>query len=181
MVQADPRNYKRPESVLVVVYTRAGNALMLRRADFSEFWQSVTGSMEWTDETPRATALRELCEETGLKVAPEELRDWQTSNRYVLFPHWRHKYAPGTVENTEHVFSLELGIEAQIVLILPSTRNICGCRSPMPHGWPFPGPIGMFCLPCSGCRMRPAPVNALARGHDGCVARPGADCAPSPD
>ncbi len=116
MVQADPRNYKRPESVLVVVYTRAGNALMLRRADFSEFWQSVTGSMEWTDETPRATALRELCEETGLKVAPEELRDWQTSNRYVLFPHWRHKYAPGTVENTEHVFSLELGIEAQIVL-----------------------------------------------------------------
>ena len=115
-MQADTRSYKRPESVLVVVYTRAGQALMLRRADFPEFWQSVTGSMEWSDETPLATALRELREETGLVVAADALRDWHASNRYVLFPHWRHKYAPGTVENTEHVFSLELENEVPIVL-----------------------------------------------------------------
>ncbi|MHB8346568.1 MAG: dihydroneopterin triphosphate diphosphatase [Acidiferrobacterales bacterium] len=116
MVPAESRGYKRPESVLVVVYTRAGRALMLRRADFPEFWQSITGSMEWTDETPLATAVRELREETGLDVAPEDLRDWHRINRYVLFPHWRHKYAPGTVENTEHAFSLELGSEVPIVL-----------------------------------------------------------------
>ncbi len=115
-MQAEPGRYKRPESVLVVVYTRAGQALMLRRADFPEFWQSITGSMEWTDATPLATALRELREETGLSVAPEDLHDWHRSNRYILFPHWRHKYAPGTVENTEHVFSLELAGEPAIVL-----------------------------------------------------------------
>ena len=115
-MQADTRSYKRPESVLVVVYTRAGRALMLRRADFPEFWQSVTGSMEWTDATPLATAMRELREETGLTVGPADLRDWHSSNRYVLFPHWRHKYAPGTVENTEHVFSLELADEPPINL-----------------------------------------------------------------
>jgi len=115
-VQTDPGKYKRPESVLVVVYTRAGSALMLRRADFPEFWQSITGSMEWTDASPLATAVRELHEETGLAVAPPQLRDWHTSNRYVIFPHWRHKYAPGTVENTEHVFSLELAAESKIAV-----------------------------------------------------------------
>ncbi len=111
----DPARYKRPESVLVVVYTSNGQALMLRRADFPEFWQSITGSMEWNDATPLATAVRELREETGIDVTPRELRDWHKSNRYVLFPHWRHKYAPGTAENTEHTFSLEL----------PEPRQIC--------------------------------------------------------
>ncbi len=115
-MQTESRNYKRPESVLVVVYTRAGNALMLRRADFPEFWQSITGSMEWNDESPLATAVRELREETGLAVTPRQLRDWHKSNRYILFPHWRHKYAPGTVENTEHVFSIELPEEAPILV-----------------------------------------------------------------
>lgn len=118
----EPARYKRPESVLVVVYTRSGEALMLRRADFPEFWQSVTGSMEWNDATPLATAVRELREETGLDVAQRELRDWQQSNRYVLFPHWRHKYAPGTVENTEHIFSLELP-EARQISVNPAEHS----------------------------------------------------------
>ncbi len=113
---ADSRGYKRPESVLVVVYTRAGRALMLRRADVPEFWQSITGSMEWSDATPLATAVRELREETGLAMMPADLRDWHTSNRYILFPHWRHKYVPGTIENTEHLYSLELPDELPIVL-----------------------------------------------------------------
>ena len=110
------QRYKRPESVLVVVYTRDGKVLLLRRADHPEFWQSITGSMEWDDDSPRATAARELREETGIDVPPEQLRDWQITQRYVLFPQWRHKYAPGVSENTEHFFSLELPAETAVRL-----------------------------------------------------------------
>ena len=110
------RKFKRPESVLVVVYTRSDKVLLLRRADHPEFWQSITGSMEWGDEQPAETAARELREETGIAVAPAALRDWQIQNRYVLFPQWRHKYAPGVSENTEHFFSLELPAEVPITV-----------------------------------------------------------------
>ncbi len=108
------QRYKRPESVLVVVYTRDGKVLLLRRADHPEFWQSITGSMEWDDASPVATAARELREETGIDVLPERLHDWQITQRYQLFPQWRHKYAPGVSENTEHFFSLELPAETVI-------------------------------------------------------------------
>ena len=96
----DDRPYKRPESVLVVVYTGTGKVLLLRRADHPEFWQSITGSMEWDDATPVATAVRELREETGIQVTAPQLRDWHIQQRYVLFPQWRHKYAPEISENT---------------------------------------------------------------------------------
>lgn len=110
------QKFKRPESVLVVVYTRAGKVLLLRRADNSTFWQSITGSMEWNDEQPLATAVRELEEETGLRVAPNALRDWQLTRRYEIFPQWRYKYSPGTMENIEHCFSLQLDDEVAIRL-----------------------------------------------------------------
>jgi dATP pyrophosphohydrolase len=111
----DPiKKFKRPESVLVVVYTRSGKVLMLRRADHPEFWQSVTGSLEWDDENLSATAKRELQEETGL--APDGLRDWGKTNRYTIFPQWRYKYEPGVTENTEHVFSVEIPAETAITL-----------------------------------------------------------------
>ena len=110
------RPFKRPESVLVVVYTRSGKVLLLRRADHPEFWQSVTGSMEWGDEQPAETAARELREETGIDVAPAALTDWKIQNRYEIFPQWRYKYAPGVVENTEHFFSLELPDESAVSL-----------------------------------------------------------------
>lgn len=110
------RPYKRPESVLVVVYTGSGKVLLLRRADHPEFWQSITGSMEWDDATPVATAVRELREETGIQVTAPQLRDWHLQQRYVLFPQWRHKYAPEVSENTEHFFSLELAQEIPIVV-----------------------------------------------------------------
>ncbi len=110
------QRYKRPESVLVVVYTRDGKVLLLRRADHPEFWQSITGSMEWDDVSPQATAARELREETGIHVQPGQLHDWQITQRYELFPQWRHKYAPGVSENTEHFFSLELPAETAIRL-----------------------------------------------------------------
>lgn len=104
--------FKRPESVLVVVYTRTGKVLMLKRADHADFWQSITGSFEWDDANPLATAKRELEEETGLVA--DTLRDWERTHRYTIFPEWRYKYAPGTEENTEHAFSLELPNEVPI-------------------------------------------------------------------
>ncbi len=100
--------YKRPESVLIVVSTRDGKVLLLKRADHPEFWQSVTGAMRWDERDPRATAIRELREETGLTAAPEELRDLGLVQRYAILPQWRHRYAPDVAENAEHAFALEL-------------------------------------------------------------------------
>ena len=57
--------YKRPESVLVVIYTISGEVLLLERRQPAGFWQSVTGSLAW-DEAPREAAIREVSEETGL-------------------------------------------------------------------------------------------------------------------
>ena len=96
--------YKRPESVLVVLHDGQGRALMLERVSPPGFWQSVTGSLE-EGEAPFATALREVAEETGILLAPEELKDWHTKNEYEIYEHWRHRYAPGVTRNTEHVFS----------------------------------------------------------------------------
>jgi len=110
------QSFKRPESVLVVVYTRSGKVLLLRRADHPEFWQSITGSMEWGDEQPAETAARELHEETGIKISPAQLTDRQIQQRYEIFPQWRHKYAPGVTENTENFFSLELPDEQTVTL-----------------------------------------------------------------
>lgn len=79
----------------------------MERADKVGFWQSVTGSVEG-DETPKRAAIREVMEETGLDATQFDLQDWQVSNVYEIYPHWRHRYAPGVVENTEHLFGLEL-------------------------------------------------------------------------
>jgi dATP pyrophosphohydrolase len=116
MAEPAPQKFKRPESVLVVVYTRGGKVLLLRRADAPTFWQSITGSMEWGDEQPRETAARELFEETGIQVTPAELTDWQLTQRYEIFPQFRYRYAPDVTENTEHFFSLELPGEVSVTV-----------------------------------------------------------------
>ena len=97
--------YKTPVSVLVVIHTPALDVLLLERARHPGFWQSVTGSQE-DGETLSATARREVLEETGIDAAAAEIIDWQKTNRYEIFAEWRHRYAPGVTENTEHVFSL---------------------------------------------------------------------------
>lgn len=107
--------FKRPESVLIVVYTRTGKVLLIRRKDRPAFWQSVTGSMKWDEHDPAVTACRELMEETGLS-ANDGLRDWEKNYRFEIMPQWRRRYAPGTSENLEHVFSLELADEATVTL-----------------------------------------------------------------
>ena len=99
--------YKLPISTLVVIYTSAGDVLLLERADHPGYWQSVTGSQD-EGETLRDTAVREAMEETGLDATRYKLIDWQVKNVYDIYPVWRHRYPPGTEHNTEHVFGLEL-------------------------------------------------------------------------
>lgn len=80
---------------------------MMERADKSGYWQSVTGSIE-LGETPEQAAIREVKEETGLDALAYDFQDWQASNVYEIYPHWRYRYAPGVTENTEHLFGLML-------------------------------------------------------------------------
>jgi dATP pyrophosphohydrolase len=98
---------KIPVSVLVVIHTPALDVLLLERADRPGYWQSVTGSQD-PGETLRETLLREVREETGLDAWLYPVRDWEKTNRYEIYPHWRHRYPDGVTHNTEHVFSLEL-------------------------------------------------------------------------
>lgn len=110
--------YKIPESVLVVIHTADLQVLLIERAGNPGFWQSVTGSLDAPDEPLLATATRELFEETGIVADGETivLRDWQLSNIYEIYPVWRHRYAPGVTQNTEHVFSVEVPRGTPILL-----------------------------------------------------------------
>jgi len=98
---------KQPISVLVVIYTKDLDVLLLERADHPGYWQSVTGSRDG-DESLIETTVREVLEETGLDVSKYSLTDWQSQNIYEIYPHWRHRYPPGITHNTEHVFGLQL-------------------------------------------------------------------------
>jgi dATP pyrophosphohydrolase len=99
--------YKIPVSVLVLVHTPDLHVLLIERADRPGFWQSVTGSQD-AGETLEQTALRELYEETGIEGARYGLIDWKRQTVFEIYPHWRHRYAPGVTHNTENVFSVEV-------------------------------------------------------------------------
>ena len=105
---------KRPESVLIVVHTRDGRVLLLRRRDPADWWQSVTGSLE-PGETTLHAAQRELREETGL-AADADLEDAGIINRFEIIDPWRAEYAAGVAHNTEHVFRLALAAVSEVSL-----------------------------------------------------------------
>ena len=107
--------FKTPVSALVLIHTAHLQVLIMERADKAGFWQSVTGSLE-AGETPRQAAIREVLEETGLDATQYDLQDWQASNTYEIYPHWRYRYAPGITTNVEHLFALELPKEIAISL-----------------------------------------------------------------
>lgn len=98
--------FRRPESVLVVVYTRYGEVLLLKRREPFEFWQSVTGSLH-DNESAAAAALRELAEETGLD-GRDRLQSTGVSREFEIDPRWRDRYAPGVTHNLEHEWRLPL-------------------------------------------------------------------------
>lgn len=120
--------YKIPESILVVIHTADLEVLLINRADKPGFWQSVTGAKDTLDEPLFDTAMREVLEETSIRVATDQLglsgnavpasnlRDWQMSNVYQIYPQWRYRYAPEVTHNTEHVFGLLVPRDIQIVL-----------------------------------------------------------------
>lgn len=94
-------DYRRPESVLVLIYTAACEVLLLKRRQQPSFWQSVTGSLE-AGEIPAQAAMRELAEETG--IVDVDLVDCHYHDSFRIHPQWRSRYAPGVTTNVEHVF-----------------------------------------------------------------------------
>ena len=105
--------YRRPESVLIVIYTAAGEFLLLERCKPAGFWQSVTGSLEW-GETADAAARRELVEETG--ITQGRLCNLQWTQTYEILPSFGKKYAPGITRNLEHAFALKLPARVPVTL-----------------------------------------------------------------
>ena len=97
--------FRRPESVLIVIYTAGGEFLLLERRKPPGFWQSVTGSLEWGEGADTA-ASRELEEETG--ITQGTLRNLHWSQEYEILSSFGKKYAPGITRNLEHAFALEL-------------------------------------------------------------------------
>jgi dihydroneopterin triphosphate diphosphatase len=108
--------YKIPRSVLVVIHTRALEVLLLERAPWPGYWQSVTGSVAHEGEPLADTAAREVREETGIDAVRYALADWGIDNRYEIYRQWRSRYAPGVTHNVERVFGLTLPAPVEPVL-----------------------------------------------------------------
>jgi dATP pyrophosphohydrolase len=76
---------KIPRSVLVVIYTVDLQVLMMERAGWPGFWQSVTGSIDHPGEPLIETAAREVLEETGIDAAQYSLADWGIENSFEIY------------------------------------------------------------------------------------------------
>lgn len=112
------QTFKKPESVLVVIYCQTTlRCLMMQRKDDPNFWQSVTGSLE-NNELPIETAIREVFEETGIDIVGSNLSliDAKHVVEFEIFPQFRHRYAPQVKINKEHWFYLPLTTEVKPML-----------------------------------------------------------------
>lgn len=117
----DTRPPKIPESVLVIIHTPQLDVLLIERADGVDWWQSVTGSKDSPQESLVETCIREVGEETGIRIGTATvplaaLRDCELINVYEIYPRWRARYAPGVTHNTEHVFALEVPAGTPVTL-----------------------------------------------------------------
>ena len=113
---------RRPESVLIVIHTDAGEFLLLERRRPAGFWQSVTGSLEW-GEFADSAARREVVEETG--ITQGVLVNLQWTQVYEILPAFGKKYAPGITRNMEHAFSLRLPRRVPVTLSEPEHVQFC--------------------------------------------------------
>ena len=133
---------KIPISVLVVIYKSNGEVLLIERADRVNFWQSVTGSIDFLDEDLSVAAAREVLEETGIDaqaLPAGSLQDMQHQIEYEIYSQWRQRYAPGVTRNTEHWFSLLVPNDVAVRLAprehvayqwLPHAEAVNKCFSP---------------------------------------------------
>ncbi len=117
-IDAGLAGQRRPESVLVLVYTKDNDVLLLQRSDNSDYWQSVTGALE-ADELPMAAAHRELQEETGLIL---DLIDHKQTRQYPIAAQWRSRYPDWATDNTEHLFSA--CIESRLAVRLDPAEHL---------------------------------------------------------
>ena len=107
------------QPIQVLIYpARAVNGdweyLLLRRTvSRGGFWQGVTGGVEEGEDIPEA-AKREFIEETGL--VPVTMHRLDYSYAFPVEDRWRHLYAEGVEEITEHVFVIQVdGRQAPII------------------------------------------------------------------
>ena len=107
-------HYRRPESVLVLIYTSNHEVLLLKRIDPFPYWQSVTGSMR-ANENNEDAAPRELREETGLKDEGFMV-DCELSRSFEIDPRWQYRYHSSNKVNIEHEFHYLLAERSKITL-----------------------------------------------------------------
>lgn len=118
-------NWKRPESVLVLIYSEDEQVLLLQRADDRTFWQSVTGSLEPV-ETPAEAAEREVYEETGITAA---VVDTGVHSTFEIRAPWRARYAPDVTHNLERVFTACVPVTCDVRLS-PDEHVACRWMAP---------------------------------------------------
>ena len=104
---------KIPESILILIYSKNKNVLLLKKSGNNELWQSVTGSL-MKNEKPYDAAVRELYEETG--ITSNELVDCNKEYVFEIYEMWKHKYEADVTHNTEHVYKLLLDDKVDIKL-----------------------------------------------------------------
>jgi dATP pyrophosphohydrolase len=116
-------HFRRPVSVLVIVFTDEGEVLLLRRAKPFDFWQSITGSLK-ADETHAQAARRELLEETGLRDQGS-LQYSGVSRQFVIDSRWRNKFESGAIENVEFEWHYRLPARLEIEISHDEHTEYC--------------------------------------------------------
>ena len=104
---------KIPISVLVLIYTKNKDILILKKNNDKDMWQSVTGSIN-DGESVDDAAKREVYEETGLNT--DNIINCNKQYIFEIYEMWRYKYDDNVTHNTEHVFLLELEERKDIVI-----------------------------------------------------------------
>ena len=119
---------RRPESVLIVIYTAGGEFLLIERIKPAGYWQSVTGSLEW-GELPDQAARRELLEETG--ITEGVLKNLQWTQVYEISPEFGQVLAGHSFPSSTARFwqAGELALAAAFLFLFTERGSAAGKHS----------------------------------------------------